>query len=313
MKIMKDEKKKEKNIFEENKYLLKFLNKNPSFQINKDNNEKNDINNYIKEEEDFDREFNIIENSNEKFVESNLISKKKSQNKEEKLKLKIDNYFLQKNLSNGMDKSNINNELINEIQSSNGLNNNIDKNNILLKNKINIKITPKKLYSTDSLKNISNNLSLNGTLKTKINSYNQINNNNKKEEELFNKIFKAKNIEENEKSNKSNQKSDDKINNNNIQNKYIFKKKTYSNSSFQYIKKDISNKIKNEKKTLSNNKREYDSFNDSNETKTTEKINHTRASTYIMSRQTSEKITKKNSKDIFLYEEKKIKLKLKIL
>ena len=306
-----DEKKLEKKNFEENKYLLKFLNKNPSFQINKDNNEKNDINNYIKEEEDFDREFNIIENSNEKFVESNLISKKKSQNKEEKLKLKIDNYFLQKNLSNGMDKSNINNELINEIQSSNGLNNNIDKNNILLKNKINIKITPKKLYSTDSLKNISNNLSLNGTLKTKINSYNQINNNNKKEEELFNKIFRAKNIEENEKSNKSNQKSDDKINNNNIQNKYIFKKKTYSNSSFQYIKKDISNKIKNEKKTLSNNKREYDSFNDSNETKTTEKINHTRASTYIMSRQTSEKITKKNSKDIFLYDEKKNTIKVK--
>ena len=194
--------KKQKNIFEENKYLLKFLNKNPSFQINKDNNDKNDINNYIKEEEDFDREFNIIENSNEKFMESNIISKTNSPNKEEKLKLKIDNYFLQKNLSNGMDKSNINNELINEIQSSNGLNNNIDKNNILLKNKINIKITPKKLYSTDSLKNISNNLSLNGTLKTNINSYNQINNNNKKEEELFNKIFKIKNTEEKEKEKK---------------------------------------------------------------------------------------------------------------
>ena len=302
-------------------------NKIKSFNINNFvNNDKIKLNKYINKSDK-----NIVNNINYEMNEGN-INIIKNNNSNEKISPKRNkfstikevnsninedkNTSLKKTLSNGMDKTiKYNNERNNNTQNINGKENIIsNENKIIKKIKKNILITPKKLYSTNSFTElIKNNKLLNETTKSKNILSKYINTKtNENNSELFKKIFINKtlendsdssinsrknltntNLEENKIKDHNNLINNTDTNSNQIEKIYYQKKKTLSN--FQIKNKNSNNKI------YDNTTKEFDSIDDSNEIKTTEKINNTRASTNILSRPTSEKVSKN---DLINYEEK---------
>ena len=304
-------------------------NKKKSFDINnRVNNNKIKLNKYINKSDK-----NIVKNNNYEMNDENKLNLNINENinsnekisprrnkfstiKEVNSNINEDkNSSFKKTLSNGMDKLIKNNERYNNIKNINGKENNIsNENKNIKKNKKNILITPKKLYSTNSFTELVNNTKLlNERNKTKhlINKY--INtNSNENNSDLFKKIFINKtlendsdssinsrnnltntNLEENKIKDHYNLINNTDTNSNQIERIYYQKKKTIT--TFQIKNKNSNNKIND------NTTKEFDSIDDSNEIKTTEKINNTRASTNILSRPTSEKVSKN---DLINYEEK---------
>ena len=330
------------NIIEENR-LSSFQNGNDeknnqiidntknTFDINKSVN-----NNKIMLNKDINRnDNNIVKNNSYEIKEENILDLNRNENdySNEKKSPRINkfstikevnsninedkNTSFKKTLSNGMDKSikNNNNERYDSIKNINGKENNIsNENKQTKKNKKNILITPKKLYSTNSFSDlIKNNKLLKETPKSKDLIKKYINTkNNENNTQLFKKIFINKTLENDSDSSISSRKNltntnleENKIkdhynlinntdtNSNQIERIYYQKKKTFS--TFQIKNKNSNNKIND------NTTKEFDSIDDSNEIKTTEKINNTRASTNILSRPTSEKVSKN---DLINYEER---------